>query len=187
MNIQKLQKQIESILFISTKPLTKKRLLSLLKKNNTEKIKETDFDKAMKNILDQYDPEKSGLVVDIIDDAYQFVTNSENTELVKSFVKDEFTGELSTPSLETLAIIGYKGPIAKPTIDHIRGVNSSLIIRNLLIRGLINEVKGPEKEVQYYEISFDFLRYLGLNKKTDLPDFERLNKLDVFDKLLKSK
>ena len=36
-----------------------------------------------------------------------------------------------------LTIIAYRGPITKLELEQIRGVNCSLILRNLMIRGLI--------------------------------------------------
>lgn len=183
MEINAIKKQIESVLFVSTKPMAKKRIAALLNKNNQEKISDEDLEAAFLELEKDYRLEEKGIVLNKIDDSYQLVSSPQNSEIIKDLTKDEFSGDLSAPSLETLAIIAYKGPISKPMIDHIRGVNCSLILRNLLIRGLIAEVPGMDKDILYYEISFDFLRYLGLNKKEDLPDFDRLFNLDVFAKL----
>ena len=58
-------------------------------------------------------------------------------EILKSIVNSEFDSELSKASLETLSIIIYKNTASRAEIDYIRGVNSSFILRNLLVRGLI--------------------------------------------------
>src|SRR4026209_120407 len=44
---------------------------------------------------------------------------------------------LSRPSLETLAIIGYRQPVSRPEVDAIRGVNSEAVLDNLLERRMI--------------------------------------------------
>jgi len=62
-------------------------------------------------------------------------------KLLKILLKDETTGELTKPSIETLTIIAYRGPIAKYELERIRGINCSLILRNLILRGLAEEKK----------------------------------------------
>ena len=80
-----------------------------------------------------------------------------------------------------LSIILYKGPISKAEIDQIRGVNSSYILRNLLIRGLVERKNLSGKTV--YSETFDLMRYLGVAKKEDLPAYDKvIDKLNQIDK-----
>jgi segregation and condensation protein B len=116
--------------------------------------------------------------------SFQMVTSPENAALVQEFVKDETTGELSRPSLETLTIIAYRGPISKTDLDRIRGVNCGMILHNLLMRGLIDAREDKKKEESYYTVTFDFIKFLGLNEVKDLPDYERLHADDTIDKIL---
>ena len=51
---------------------------------------------------------------------WQMVTSPENAALIQEFVKDETTGELTRPSLETLTIIAYRGPVSKTDLDRIQ-------------------------------------------------------------------
>ena len=97
------------------------------------------------------------------------------SSVVKKFLKDETTGELTKAALETLSIIAYRAPITKYELEQIRGVNCSLILRNLLIRGLIEEDKDPQTKNIVYKLSFDFLKFLGIKEVKELPDFEKLN------------
>jgi len=80
-------------------------------------------------------------------------------------------------ALETLAIMAYQQPITRPGVDAIRGVNSDSVIRNLLSKGLIEEVgrsDGPGRPI-LYGTSTEFLQYFGLSSLKELPkiDFER--------------
>ena len=59
-----------------------------------------------------------------------------------------------------------------PEIDYVRGVNSSFILRNLLLRGLIERREEKKGALYQYEASFDFLKHLGLRKVKDLPEYE---------------
>ena len=99
-------------------------------------------------------------------------TASESAEILKSVIKSEFDSELSKASLETLSIILYKNTASRAEIDYIRGVNSSFILRNLLVRGLIErEVKRGEDRSYVYKPSLSLLEHLGVKSLEELPDF----------------
>ncbi len=170
--------KIESLLFISAKPMAASLLADLLKADKKEVIKAAD------ELLENYKTGQAG--VQIIKDGskYQMVSAPENAKAVQEFIKDETMGELSRPSLEALTIIAYRGPVSKIDLDRIRGVNCSLILRNLLIRGLIEGKADKKKNETYYTATFDFIRFLGLNDIKDLPDYERLHADDTIDRML---
>jgi len=171
-----LKSKIESLLFISAKPMSVKQLGDLTKKKSDE------IKKAGDDLVSDYKEKKSGIQIIKNASKYQMVSSPENAKLVQEFIKDETTGELSRPSLETLTIIAYKGPISKVELNQIRGVNCALILRNLLLRGLIEikNVKSQNEEENEiveatYSVTFDFMRHLGINDVKELPDFEKLS------------
>jgi len=174
--MDKLTSQLESLLFIAAKPLAVKQLAEWLG------VKPEAVKAAARALTENYEAEGRGWRLTVNNEKYQLVSAPANAVVVQKFVQEETGGELSRPSLEALTIIAYRGPIAKPELDKIRGVNCSLIIRNLLIRGLIEaeEARGET----YYSISLDFLRFLGLASVAALPDFERLHNLDIADEAI---
>jgi len=167
--------QLESILFVAIKPLTPKELANL----TGEKIEEVKT--ALEELAADYNNSGRGLALIQNNNQYQLTTAADNSSLVKDFLKDETNGELSQPSLEALTIIAYRGPIAKIELEKIRGINCSLIIRNLLLRGLIEEKFNKTKNENYYTVTNDFIRFLGLNSLSDLPEYEKLNKLEALN------
>ncbi|MCX6796150.1 MAG: SMC-Scp complex subunit ScpB [Candidatus Falkowbacteria bacterium] len=169
--------KIESLLFIAAKPLTVKQLAELIK------VEEGEIKKAGDELETEYKNNRRGIQLIKDSNKYQMVSSPDSAKLVQEFIKDETTGELSRPSLETLTIIAYRGPIAKTDLDRIRGVNCSLILHNLLLRNLV-EAKSDKKGATYYNVTFDFIRFLGINNISELPDYQRLNKLDTIDKVL---
>lgn len=171
-----IQSQIESLLFISAKPMSKKQLAELIKQE------EKEIELACEALVEDYKKSERGIQIVKNGSNYQMVSSPANAEILQEFVKDETTSELSRPSLETLTIIAYRGPVSKIDLDRIRGVNCSLILRNLLIRGLIES--KSEKEETYYSVTFDFIRFLGVNDVKELPDYEKLHKDDTIDKIL---
>lgn len=163
-----LKSQLESLLFVAIKPLALKELANL---TNT---KTKDVEEALEVLGTEYKNNASGLSLIENNRQYQLTTTAVNAPLVQEFLKDETSGELSQPSLEALTIIAYRGPIGKLELEKIRGVNCSLIIRNLLLRGLIEEKYEKERGENYYTVTHDFIRFLGLNSVNDLPEYEKL-------------
>lgn len=172
-----LKSQIESLLFISSRPLGLKELSQL----TSAKVEEVE--RLIQELIREYKNRDSGLQIMQIGKNFQMSTAASNAKLVQNFLKDEMTGELTRPALETLTIIAYRGPISKSELEQIRGVNCSLILRNLMIKGLVEEVKEKNGEV-YYNITFDFMRYLGISDVSELPDYEKLSKNEIFQKVL---
>ncbi len=154
------------------------QLANLLKVDKKEVIKAAD------ELLADYKTNQAG--TQLIKDGlkYQMVSAPGNAKVIQEFIKDETTGELTRPSLEALTIIAYRGPVSKIDLDRIRGVNCALILRNLLLRGLIEAKFDKKKNETYYTATFDFIRFLGLNNLKDLPDYERLHADDTIDRML---
>lgn len=164
-----IKSKIESLLFISGSSLAVSKIANLIK------IKNQEAKKALDELKEEYASGGRGLAIAAVEDKYQMVTSSENAEMVQSFVKEEVIGELTRPQLEALTVIAYRGPITKIELEQIRGVNCSLILRNLLIRGLI-ETKAEKDGLERYVVTHDFLKYLGIVGTEKLPDYEKLNK-----------
>jgi len=171
-----LESKIESLLFVSAKPLSIKKLAELCQ------IKEAAVEAAVKQLQDEYKKRDSGLQLVKNGQNAALSTAAVNAKLVQNYLKEELTGELTRPSLEALTIIAYRGPITKPELEQIRGVNCSLILRNLLIRGLIETEEGAAGQ-SVYSLSFDFLRYLGVGEVSELPDYDKLHASNLLDNL----
>lgn len=104
----------------------------------------------------------------------------------KKLIEEEFKEELTPAALETIAIVAYLGPVTRAVIDYVRGVNSTFILRNLLIRGLVSRnLQTGKKNVFEYRVSFDFLKHMGITRVEDLPEYEKykhiLEKFENFE------
>jgi segregation and condensation protein B len=82
---------------------------------------------------------------------------------------------LSQAALETLAIVAYLGPLSRPEIARIRGVNVDGVIAGLAERGLISE-GGRENEFGAirYRTTPLFERIFGLESLAALPRVDDL-------------
>ena len=172
-----LKSQIESLLFISTHPLSIKKIAEITGGDIGE------VEKSIAILQEEYNKKGGGIQLMKNGSQYQMVTSGDNAKLIKEFLKDEMTGELTRPSLETLTIIAYRGPITKFELEQIRGVNCSLILRNLLIRGLIEAKEDKKNMTTFYGITFDFMRYVGISDVSELPDYEKLHSSEILEKL----
>ena len=173
---------IESLLFVSSRPLSAKRLAEASGLPKEEVVAALDALAAAYAAR----PE-SGVALLRHGDEIQLATAPEHAEKVKEFLKDESFGELTRPALETLTIVGYRGPLTKAELEQIRGVNCSLILRNLMIRGLVATEGGKADDPAApatYRVTFDFLRHLGIRQISELPDYESLRSDENLQKLL---
>jgi segregation and condensation protein B len=115
------------------------------------------------------------------DSQVELVTAPELDELIDSMRRDELRRDIGKAGAETLAIILYRGPITRPEIDRIRGVNSSFIIRNLLIRGLVE--RNNDSKGHAFVVTPDLLAHLGITNKLELPDYASvMDQLEAFER-----
>jgi segregation and condensation protein B len=99
-------------------------------------------------------------------------TAPEAKDLVERMRKEELEGPLGKAGLEALAVIIFRGPLTKSDIDYIRGVNSSSILRSLMIRGLIERIENPEDKRSFlYLPTPDLPAYLGVSSLNALPGY----------------
>jgi len=138
--------QIEALLFIAAKPLTVKKLSDLV--SAPSQIVTHTLERLHK----RYTERGGGIRLIKSGTSWEMVTSDDVSEIVASYVKQEVSGELTKPSLETLAIVAYRGPLTRAEIEHIRGVNCSVILRNLLIRGLVEEMSDKKKLMPAFQV-----------------------------------
>ena len=162
--------KLESILFVASKPLSLKKMIGVLN------VSEAEVRKALEDLKLKYNHRDSGIILLENGAEWQMVASPDNKEEAEDFLKAEVSGELTRPQLETLTVISYCGPITKPELEQIRGVNCSLIIRNLLLRGLVKEKDDEASLLPTYEVTMDYLRHLGLNSLQELPNYEELHR-----------
>ena len=170
--------QIESILFVAAKPMSVKELAKLCGRSKDE------VEVAVEGLKDRYGKE-SGINILVTDQEVQMVSNPVNKKLVGGLVKEEVLSEITQPQLETLTIISYRGPISKLELEQIRGVNCSLILRNLMIKGLVEVEEDKVIEKNKYRVSLKLLKHLGISSLEELPEYDKLSKSESLEEVLK--
>lgn len=160
-----LSARIEALLFFKGEPVSVRFLASTLKVSEEEAQAGVDaLDQALKST-------RRGIIVMRNGDEVMLGTESTMGVLIEGIIKEELSKDLGKAGLETLAIVLYRGPVARSEVNYIRGVNSNYILRSLLVRGLIEKVEGSTARSTVYRPTFELLSYMGVSKVEDLPEY----------------
>lgn len=100
--------------------------------------------------------------------AWRLYAAPEHLEVCRRLIAGTKPAKLSQAALETLAIIAYKQPVSRAQIAQIRGVNVDSVVRNLQLRGLIEETPS-ETAATLYRTTTQFLETFGLDTIGELP------------------
>lgn len=159
---------IESLLFVSGEPLKIKDISSII---------ECSIDYTREMLIElsvAYEEDSRGIKLININEEYQLVTKSQNSDYIQKILKTNSRQSLSQASLETLAIIAYKQPITRIDIDEIRGVKSESAIMKLVEKNLIKEcgrLEVPGRPI-LYGTTDEFLKQFNIRRISELPSLE---------------
>jgi len=167
-----LEQQIEGLLFYKATPMK----FSQLKKIFT--VSDEEVSTAIQVLKERLNG--GAVQLSMTETEVQLVTAPELDELIEGVRKDELKRDIGKAGAETLAIVLYKGPISRVEIDRIRGVNSAFILRNLMIRGLVE--RGTEGKSHTFSLTPTLLAHLGVTHKTELSNYATvLDQLEKFE------
>ena len=157
---------IEALIFVSDGARTLKDIRQVLPDLTAQDVEELVAE--LNRIYEQ-----SGRSFRIIPAAegYLFVTRPEYTPHIRTLASP---ARLSQAALEVLAVIAYKGPCTRQTIETIRGVDSSSALKSLL-KGELIDIK-PGKPMQYHTTD-RFLEVFGLRSLSELPDIAQFEEV----------
>lgn len=139
-------------------------------------ISEEEAKKIVYNLKSYYDDNKRGIGIKFLGNTIKLTTREEHKEYYTHLLENPSTHTLSSQALEVLAIIAYNEPITRGTIEELRGVDSTYVMRTLLAKGLIKESGRstlPGRPI-LYKTTDDFLDYFGLASIEDLPKIDML-------------
>ncbi len=157
--------QLEALLFVAEKPLSRSEIATLAGVDR-ETVDARLGDLAVALSVRGIRVVESGERVEL-------ATAPESGALIARYVGAD-APRLSSPSLETLAIVAYRQPCTRATIERIRGVDSDYTIRTLLHRRLIVELgrsEAPGRPI-LYGTGFDFLERFGMVSLEELPPLD---------------
>jgi len=175
MELEKVTSMIESILFVSDKPVSLERLRDVL---GVEETTEQDLKDALETIKERYEGPAHGYELREGHGGFHFCTKTANAEVIRKFLQTK-PFRLGRSALEVLAIIAYRQPVTRAEIDKVRGIDSSHLMRTLIERGLVKmagKADIPGRPVQYGTTP-RFLEVTGLRTLGELPPLSELEQL----------
>lgn len=157
------RKVIEAILLLADEPVPAGVIGEVLERPRSE------VEGLLRELAAAYARDDRGFVLREAAGGWRLYSAPECAEWLERFVMRHSQGRLTGAALETLAIVAYKGPIARAQISDIRGVDSDGVVRTLLHRSLIAENVTDSHGPVLFTVSDEFLERMGLASLAELP------------------
>ena len=168
MEIRDIQAVIEAVLFAAGDAVELEKLADIVD------VDKRSLREILKKMMDDYNFERRGVHIIRLEDSYQMCTRGEFHDYIAMLAEPRRKQNLSAAAMEVLAIVAYKQPVTRTSIEHIRGVNCDYIVNRLIEKNLIEEVgrlDAPGRPI-LFGTTQEFLRCFGIAGLEDLPDFE---------------
>lgn len=164
-----LKKIIETLLFITDRPVKPSRIADVVETADARRVRE-----IIRELQEEYASQGRAVQIVELGGGFQMSTKPEYGRWVRRLYNEKMTTKLSNAALETLAIVAYKQPITRAEMEAIRGVDVAGPLERLLERALVRVVgkKDTVGRPMVYGTTDEFLRMFGLNKISELPDLQ---------------
>lgn len=167
---------LESLLFVSSTPLSMDRLKRAVPEVDTKAIKD-----ALEALGQEYETRGGGFLLHHVAGGYQLRTRPDFAQWIKRLHQSRPV-RLSKPALETLAIIAYRQPALRSDIEYIRGVDCGGVLKLLMEKQLVR-VLGRDKEKagrpMIYATTKRFLEIFDLKDLSELPTLKEIEELGL--------
>ncbi len=162
---RQLSTAIESVLFVSGRPLERAELRKLLD------VDEARLMVGLQLLENELVQAERGIRLQRLGEQVQLVTAPENARHVAALLGLPMTAKLTASALETLAVVAYRQPITRGQIEAVRGVNSDRALASLLQHGLVEEVGRAQTigRPVLFATTAEFLQLFGLTSLEQLP------------------
>ena len=169
MDLEKLDKVLEAILFVAGGPVMKSDIIEKLE------LQQSELDAAADRLKKKYYA-SCGIHILSFNGKLQFCTNPAYVETVATVLNPIKEKELSRSSLEVAAIVAYKQPVTRLEIEQVRGVNSDYAVQMLVKHNIIAVIGRKETigKPLLFGTTDEFLKRFQIGSLAELPDYETL-------------
>lgn len=168
---------LEAVLLLAHEPLPSRKLSQYANlADGTEALT------LIRQLNRLYDAEGRAFRVEQLAGGFQLLTRPALADWVRRLAGTPPEVRLSSPALETLAVVAYRQPVLRAEVEAIRGVACGEMIRQLMERDLVR-IAGRSEELGrpfLYGTTNRFLQVFGLAHLDDLPRSEALRRA-LFD------
>ena len=155
---------IEALLFLSPSPV------SLADLADACEVEEAEVESALAELEDRLGDSGRGLILKRVAGCFALASAPGSERAARRLLARPRTPPLTRAQAETLAIVAYLQPVARPEIARIRGVSSESAVASLGERGLIEESGKSRFGAVLYRTSELFEKLFGLDSLDSLPD-----------------
>lgn len=159
-------RRVEAALFVTREPISLRKIKQLADLSDQSETR------TLVQLLNHYyDSVGRSFRVEGIAGGYMLMTRPELSSWLRRLVPKRQQIRLSSPAMETLAVVAYRQPVVRAEIDGVRGVNCGEILRQLMEIDLVR-ISGRSEELgrpYLYSTTGRFLKHFGLNNLDELP------------------
>lgn len=163
--------RLEAALFVAKEPLSSRRLGQLASLADG-----TEARTLIRRLNVYYDREGCAFRVEEVAGGFRLMTRPQFGSWLRQIHQAQAETRLSTPALETLAIVAYRQPVLRASVEAIRGVQCGEMLRQLMERDLVRIV-GRSQELgrpYLFGTTKRFLQLFGLRHIDELPRAQQL-------------
>ncbi len=164
-----LARTIEALLFVSPHPVPEMALAEACE------VELEQIEDAVAELEQAFEPGRRGLVLRRVAGGLTLATDPSAEAAARRLLSKPRTPPLTQAQAETLSIVAYLQPVARPEIARIRGVSSESAVTSLAERGLIEEAGRSRFGATIYRTSPLFEKVFGLDGLDALPDPSRFD------------
>lgn len=163
------RRRLEAILFLAKEPLSSRKLAQL-----TGLADATEARTLTRRLNEFYDSEGRAMRVEEVAGGFRLMTRPQFAKWLRRLEHVPAEERLTQPTLETLALVAYRQPILRASMEAIRGVGCGEVLRQLMQRDLVR-ICGRSEELgrpYLYGTTRRFLQLFGLQSIERLPRAE---------------
>jgi len=164
-----LARTVEALLFVSPHPVAEEALAEACE------VEPEEIEAAIAALEEAFAPGRRGLVLRRVAGGLTLATDPAAEAAARRLLSKPRTPPLTQAQAETLSIVAYLQPVARPEIARIRGVSSESAVNSLAERGLIEEAGRSRFGATIYRTSQLFEKVFGLDGLEALPDPSRFD------------
>ncbi|MEM6471407.1 MAG: SMC-Scp complex subunit ScpB [Planctomycetota bacterium] len=160
------QMRLEAVLLVAKTPLSTRKLAQL-----AHLADGTEARTLLRKLNDLYDRFGRAVRIQPVAGGWRMMTRQIYAPWLSRLGHLPSTVRLSSPMMETLAVVAYRGPVSRADIEAIRGVACGELLRQLMERDLIR-IAGRSEDLgrpYLYDTTKQFLRLFGLPSSDALP------------------
>ncbi|MDA8743154.1 SMC-Scp complex subunit ScpB [Rubripirellula amarantea] len=163
------RRRVEAVLLLTGTPMAPRKLAQMSHLSDA-----TEARTLVRSLNQTYQDLGRAIRIEMIAGGYRMLTRPSLAPWLSRLTHVPSPVRLSTPMMETLAVVAYRGPVSRAAIEAIRGVACGELLRQLMERDLVR-IAGRSEDLgrpYLYDTTKRFLQLFGLPNTAALPPID---------------